>query len=202
MTASHHVDLEFDPLQELLFDPTIRPERVSPVNLRALSAFQRALLVIDGTVTKFIEAYQMEPVDVSRLSQRPSVLPAEDTRLEAGAGEPVILREVLLTGRFSRTVYAYAISLLVPGRLPEQLTGALDIDGTSLGRVLLGQRLETRREVLWFGREQLDDLPEAVRHHTGDDFVSRTYRIIAGGLPIILISEKFPLGKDGFPAHD
>ena len=202
MTASHRLDLDFDPLQELLLDPTIRPERVSPVNLRALSAFQRALLVIDGTVTKFIEAYQMEPVDVSRLSQRPSVLPAEDIRLEAGAGESVIVREVLLTGRFSRTVYAYAISLLVPGRLPEQLTGALDIDGTSLGRVLLGQRLETRREVLWFGREQLDDLPEAVRHHTGDEFVSRTYRIIAGGLPIILISEKFPLGKDGFPAHD
>ena len=202
MTASHRVELDFDPLRELLFDPTIRPERVSPVNLRALSPFQRALLVIDGTVTKFIEAYQMEPVDVTRLSQRPSVLHSEDTRLEAATGESVIVREVLLTGRYSRTVYAYAISRLVPGRLPDELASELDIDGSSLGRILLGQRLETRREVLWFGRELLDDLPEAVRLRTGDEFVSRTYRIIAGGLPIMLISEKFPLGKDGFPAHD
>lgn len=202
MTASHRVELDFDPLRELLVDPTMGPERVSPVNLRALSPFQRALLVIDGTVTKFIEAYQMEPVDVTRLSQRTSVLPSEDTRLEAAAGESVIVREVVLTGRYSRTVYAYAISLLVPVRLPEQLTGELHVDGTSLGRILLEHRLETRREVLWFGRELLEDLPEAVRHHTGDEFVSRTYRIIAGGLPIMLISEKFPLGKDGFPAHD
>jgi chorismate-pyruvate lyase len=202
MTTSHRLDLDFDPLRELLIDPTLRPERVSPVNLRALTPFQRALLVIDGTVTKFIEAHQMEPVDVTRLSQRSSVLPSEDSRLEAAAGESVIVREVLLTGRYSRTVYAYAISLLVPGRLPEQLAGEVQIDGASLGRILLGHRLETRREVLWFGREQLDDLPEAVRQHTGDEFVSRTYRIIAGGLPVLLISEKFPLGKDSFPAHD
>lgn len=202
MTASQRMDLDFDPLRELLVDPTLRPERVSPVNLRALSPFQRALLVIDGTVTKFIEAYKMEPVDVTKLSQRPSVLPSHDTRLEADAGESVIVREVFLTGRYSRSVYAYAISLLVPGRLPEELTGDLHVDGTSLGRILLGHRLETRREVLWFGREQLDDLPEAVRQHTGDEFVSRTYRIIAGGLPIILISEKFPLGKEGFPSHE
>jgi chorismate-pyruvate lyase len=202
MTTSHRVELDFDPLRELLVDPNIRPERVSPVNLRALSPFQRALLVIDGTVTKFIEAYQMEPVDVTKLSQRQSVLPSQDTRLEAEAGESVIVREVLLTGKYSRTVYAYAISLLVPSRLPEELTGELHLDGTSLGRILLGHRLETRREVLWFGREQLVDLPEAVRQRTGDEFVSRTYRIIAGGHPIILISEKFPLEKEGFPSHD
>ena len=59
----------FDPVEELLTAQADRAPGVSPVNLRTLSPFQRALLVIDGTVTKFIEAYTMEPVAVVRLSQ-------------------------------------------------------------------------------------------------------------------------------------
>jgi hypothetical protein len=54
----------FNPLKDLFAAQSSKPETLREVNLRALSPFQRALLVIDGTVTKFIEAYTMEPVEI------------------------------------------------------------------------------------------------------------------------------------------
>ncbi len=61
-----------------------------------------------------------------------------------------------------------------------------------IGQVLLDSQIENRREILWCSREQIADLPEAIRCLTGADFISRTYRIIAGGQPVMLINEKFP----------
>ena len=69
----------------------------------------------------------------------------------------------------------------------------LDVEPAGLGRILLNSQLENRREVLWYGREQMADLPEAISVLTGHDFLSRTYRIIVGGQPMMLISEKFPM---------
>ncbi len=66
------------------------------------------------------------------------------------------------------------------------------MEPAGLGRILLNSQLENRREVLWYGREQVADLPEAIEVYTGNDFISRTYRIIVGNQPIMLINEKFP----------
>ena len=49
----------FDPLTDILVAQTSKPEGLKPLNFRTLNPFQRALMVIDGTVTKFIEAYTM-----------------------------------------------------------------------------------------------------------------------------------------------
>lgn len=50
----------FDPFADLLSAQASRPLELRPVNLRTLTPFQRALVSIDGTVTKFIEAYTLE----------------------------------------------------------------------------------------------------------------------------------------------
>ena len=200
MIAPQHA-VRFDPLKDLLVAQSAPPANVMPVNLRALTPFQRALLVIDGTVTKFLEAYTMEPVAVVRISQESRSLPIEDHWLEAAAGEAVLVRQVLLKGESSGTIYAYAVSVLVPARLPDELMSGLEDLDSSLGRALLTHRLESRREVLWFGRERLQDVPDPVKEWAGVDFVSRTYRIISGGLPIMLISERFPAGREGLPSH-
>ena len=78
----------------------------------------------------------------------------------------------------------------------------LQDENGSLGRILLDHRLETRRDVLWYGREPLQDLPDAIRHLVGRDVISRTYRIILGGQPVMLINEKFPAGPDPLPSLD
>ena len=68
-----------------------------------------------------------------------------------------------------------------------------DQEPAGIGRVLLNSQIENRREILWYGREQIANLPEAIKRCTGSDFISRTYRIIADGQPVMLINEKFPV---------
>ena len=192
----------FDPLHALMRAQPERPPQLAAVNLRVLTPFQRALLVIDGTVTKFIEAYVMEPVDIRRIAQDRRVLPTDHPWLDAVAGTELSVRQVLIEGRYSRRPYVYAVSLVVPDRLPDDARRRLEVDGSGIGRVLGETRTETRREILWYGREHAADVPEDVARHTGGEFVSRTYRIITGGRPIALINEKFPLEIDRQPAHE
>lgn len=192
----------FDPLSDLFVAQLARPMQLGVVNLRALTPFQRALLVIDGTVTKFIEAYTLEPVQTVHLGQETRPLTSDQPWLEAEQGTEVLARRVFLEGRYTRTVYAYAVSLVVPDRLPEAARESLKEDAGSLGRILLSAQLETRREVLWYGREHLSDVPDPIRRLEGVPAISRTYRIISRGRPLMLINEKFPSSPDRLPSRD
>jgi chorismate-pyruvate lyase len=172
--------------------PCTAARSISQLEWRTLTPFQRALLALDGTVTKFIEAYTLESIEVVRLQQQTQVLSTPHTWLKTPPDTEVIARQVLLRGRYSSTIYTYAVSLLVSARLPADLLRDLNIEPGGLGQVLLNSQVENRREILWCSREQIADLPEAIRCLTGADFISRTYRIIAGGQPVMLINEKFP----------
>ena len=183
----------FDPFADLMVMQEAKPRHWQAVDLRMLTPFQRALLSMDGTVTKFIEAYALEPIRIIRLRQEEKMLMADHPWLSATTGTTVIARQVLLRGKYSATIYAYAVSLLIANRLPADVVRGLDVEPAGLGRILLNSQLENRREVLWYGREQMADLPEAISVLTGHDFLSRTYRIIVGGQPMMLISEKFPM---------
>ncbi len=191
----------YDPLIDLPTAQREKPAELGPVNLRTLTPFQRALLVIDGTVTKFIEAYTMEPVEVVRLAQRDVSLEQDHRWLEAPSGTVVAAREAVLRGKYSHTFYAYARSWIVPERLSPEVAERIQVDGEGLDRILNDQDTETRREVLWYGRERMTDLPPVVMRATGGEFISRTYRIIARKRPIMLITEKFPMSADELPAH-
>ena len=187
----------FDPFQELLQNPEVRSLTLRKIDLRTLTPFQRTLLAIDGTVTKYLETYTLEPIEVVRLRQETQILRDPHAWLETPPETEVLAREVLLRGAYSATVYAYAVSLLVPARLPEALLQSLEEEPGGIGRALLGSRIENRRELLWYGREQASRLPEDIRALTGDDFLSRAYCIIVGGRPVMLINEKFPVHVDG-----
>ena len=192
----------FDPLSDLFVAQFAKPAQFSQVNLRALRPFQRALLVIDGTVTKFIEAYTMEPVETIRVAQERQRLSSDQPWLEAQKGTEVLARSVYLEGKYTHSAYAYATSLVVPDRLPLPVREALLDDTGSLGRILLGAKLETRREVLWYGREQPGGVPASVPKLGDAPTISRTYRIITGGSPVMLINEKFPANLDRLPSRD
>ena len=183
----------FDPLSDLLVAQVEKPAHLKDINLRTLTPYQRALLTIDGTVTKFIEAYVMEPVMVKLIEQDTRKLQAGHPWLDVDAGTSVITREVVLEGKYSKTLHAYAVSLLVHDQLPEKVREDLKVHPQGIGRVLIENKLETRREVLWYGRESLDELPDQVKQRSDGRFISRTYRVICRGNPFMLINEKFPL---------
>ena len=180
-------------INRLFMAQDARPEELEPVQMEGLSPFQRVLLVTDGTVTQVLEARMGEPVDVVRLDQRERRLTADHPWLEAGLGEPVIDRQVLLKGNHTGEVYIFAISALLPRRLPEEVQADLARPGAGLGRVLARSRLETHRERLWYGAERVERDSEVGRHFSAELLLSRTYRILAGGRPLMLITEKFPL---------
>lgn len=192
---------DFNPMEDLLTAQFALPADLRELNLRTLTPFQRALMVIDGTVTKFIEAYTMEQIEIVRLGQEIRPLAVDNQWLEAEKGSSVLMRQVLLRGKGSYTCYAYAPSLIILDRLPQFIKEGLDLEGGGIGRILYGSRWETHRELLWWGKETLKNVPDAIRNMAGVEALSRTYRIIAGGKPIMLINEKFPVHGDAMPAH-
>lgn len=193
--------ISFDPLSGLQTVPSARPPDLGTVNFRVLSPFQRSLLVIDGTVTKFIEAFTLEPVEIIRLAQVSRQLRRDHRWLATPSGTSVIDREVLIRGKYSRNLHVYAVSLVVPNRLPEGVANSLETEGAGLGRLLNENGLETRREILWFGRRDLNRPPRAHPQLAGKEFFSRTYRIISGTQPVAFIEENFPADRDEAPSH-
>ncbi|MYK23995.1 DUF98 domain-containing protein [Candidatus Poribacteria bacterium] len=173
-----------------------KPATLREISLARLTPFQRGLIVTDGTVTRFIEAYTFAPVEVVLLHQKKQTLSSDHDWLQLPTGEEVISRQITLQSPQEKTaspiIYTYADSLIVPKRLPKSILEGLGSDTQGLGRLLQHSGLETRRELLWCGIETLIDLPPAIAHLEGESFISRAYLVFANQEPLILINEKFP----------
>ena len=187
-------------MKDLFVAQFAKPPDLEEMNLSQLTPFQRALLVIDGTVTRFIEAYTFSPVEVVLLHQETQTLPTDDAWLDAEKGTEVVARQVMLqTGQRDGqqpTVHAYATSIIVLNRIPKTVREGLTFKGQGLGQLLQRSGLETRRDLLWWGIKHPKDLPERLLHLQGKPFLSRTYRIVADGHSLMLINEQVPI--DGY----
>ena len=183
-------------MKDLFVAQPAKPSDLEEINLSELTPFQRALLVIDGTVTQFIEAYTFSPIEVALLHQEKQTLPTDHVWLDTEKGTEVVFRQVVLQTEQmdgqQPTVHAYAISLIVPDRIPQTIREGLTVKGQGLGQLLQRSGLETRRDLLWWGLKRPKDLPEVLLHLEGKPFLSRTYRVVADGHPIMLISEQSP----------
>ena len=173
-----------------------KPATLKEINFAGLTPFQRGLVVTDGTVTQFIEAYTLVPVEVLLLHQKKQPLFTENRWLQLPAGEEVISRQVILQTyqetESSPLIHTYADSLIALKRLPKPILEGLESNKQGLGRLLQHSGLETRRELLWCGIETLKGLPSAIAHLEGETFISRTYLVLSNQEPLMLINEKFP----------
>jgi chorismate-pyruvate lyase len=191
----------YDPLANIFVAQQHRPSGLIDLNLRTLSPVERALLVIDGTVTRFLEAYMMEPIDIVRLGETREILMRPHIWLDLPKGEKVVSRRVLLRGKYSDRVYASAASLVVPGRVKKAVQPVKAHIPEGLGRMLLNGRTEQYRELLWYGKEVANDLPGEMRSLTSECSMVRTYRIIVNAEPAMMITEWFELGNEILPAQ-
>lgn len=158
----------------------------------ATNVVQRILLVTDGTVTNILEAYAHERIGVVKLRQATERAASAAADLEVRESDEILCREVLLRGRRSGRTFVYALSQIIPGRLDTAMRRSLLESVKPIGRLLEERRIETFREFI-------DARPEraggrGVHFGIGPDapMISRTYRIIARGRPMMLITEKFP----------
>ena len=184
-------------VKELFIAQSERPAALKDINLTRLSPFHRALLVADGTVTRFIEGYRLTPVQVVLLYQARRQLHNIHNWLEMQTGGNIIAREVVLqtpsTENQTPKIHAYAVSQIVHERLPQSVVEGLDAGLHGLGVLLHRSQLETRRDLLWWGVERVTGLPSTIAYYEGTPFLSRTYRVVADKKPLMLITEKFPL---------
>ena len=166
--------------------------RQSSLDPKALSPFQRILLTTDGTVTEILEAQMFESMKVVKLYEE--LIPANKDipYLEIDEGTEVIARKILLRGKCSHKNYIYAESVLVPGRLSDDMREALLTTRKPIGLLILESRTESFREILSCKREPMGEVAQYYDLPEDAPLISRTYRIFAGGQPIMLITEKFP----------
>lgn len=154
------------------------------LHMERLPPFLRTLLVADGTVTKSLEAYFWERVEVENLGQAPLTLPHDLPALDLKQGETVLERHVRLIGAESGRVYARAHSFIKSAVLPQRLRDDLEQGRIGIGELLRERGLETYREILDVGNQAQSDQHE--------EAIYRTYRIVIHHHPAILITETFP----------
>jgi chorismate-pyruvate lyase len=169
-----------------------RSLRGSPIDPSQLTSFQRILLTTDGMVTEMLEANYWERMVVERLFQEDYALEHEIPDLECKPGEHVLDRRILLRGRMSHLARLYAESFIVRDRLPKPLREGLVNSSKPIGLLILENRLETFREIIGCVREEAGDLAVHFGIEPSDYLISRLYRVLAHGQPIMLITEKFP----------
>jgi chorismate-pyruvate lyase len=182
----------YDPIRGFLPEDETGFVPHNNIQFQAVDPFLRVLLVTDGTVTKFLEAYLWEPISVERCLQEETFLKQNEPLLGVKKEESVILRRILLRGVRTGKVYTFAESLIRIHLLEQGIQKDLLEGRLGIGELLRDRRLETYREILEFGREKAGE--EASSYFgikSEDPIYYRRYRITIKGLPVILITEKF-----------
>jgi chorismate-pyruvate lyase len=171
------------------------PDDVEAVELPRLNSFLRGLLLLDGTVSRALEAETLHPVEVEPVGQEECEPPAAVAApLGLSAGERCLRRRVVM--RIANPAPSvWAESYVVPDRLPEAFLKALTGNSQGIGGSLQQLRLESARELLWFGLATPPPWSEQAGAPAGT--LRRAYLIVTGGQPALLITEDFALQENG-----
>ena len=180
---------EFDPFAGVFVAQKERPGYLQDVDFRELTSFERTWLVIDGTVTRFLEGQKVEPIDIIECEWSKETLTKDHIWLDAPKGSVVASRRVLLRGGHSGHIHASADSLLILKRVEDAVGRPVDRIPEGLGRMLSSGRTEQYRELLWYGKETASDLPNEIRNLASECCLSRTYRIMLNKKPAMIITE-------------
>ena len=162
-----------------------------------LSPVQKILLGTDGSVTQLLEAITGHPVTIRTLVQE--IVPADAAaakNLDIPVGERVNHRIVELRDAGSGDVLIYAVSETPLSRLPPEFRDDLMRADIPIGKIISRHNIEARREILSTAVAPADSTTGRIFPVLrGEPLLSREYRIIHGGEPLIFITEQFPYNR-------
>lgn len=164
---------------------TIINPRQQRLNVEQLPPILRTLLITDGTVTKVLEAYYWEPVNVEAVDQHLETASSDIENLGIQPGERILRRQVILHGSVSGDSYALAESIIRTSVLPAEITTELIEGRIGIGQLLRTKGLETFREII--------DLFEETATESHEKYIARTYRIYLHDVPAMTVTERFPV---------
>ena len=162
--------------------------------LGRLSPVQKMLLGTDGSVTNLLEVVTESPVEIETLVQR--VVPADEAvarELQINPGEEVNYRVVLLKRADSHEALVYAISQTPLKRLDASIKEDLTKADIPIGVILKKHCIESRRDIT-----SAEILPASQEHcrafgvFSREIMLTRSYKIIRHGEPLMAIKETFP----------
>jgi beta-ribofuranosylaminobenzene 5'-phosphate synthase len=166
-------------------------------NVGHLSPVQKILLGTDGSVTQLLEAVTGHTVSITTLVQE--IVPADAAvaeRLNIKNGEPVNHRIVELRDADTNEVLIYAASQTPLSRLPPEFKDDLMRADIPIGKIIKRHRIEARREILNAGVSPApDSIGRIFSICRSEPLLSRQYRIIHEGEPLIYIEEQFPYNR-------
>lgn len=170
-----------------------RPSHLGDIDLGAMDASLRNLLFTDGTVTRTLEVQALARVFVEVVSQRKCPASGQiANHLYVPDDMEAVQRRVIIGTDASTMPVIWAESHIVPSRLPAGFLRVLDDAPDGIGESLQQVKLESWRELLWFGLDSAPGwsglLPEAE-----PTVLKRLYRVIAEEKPALLISESFAI---------
>jgi len=163
--------------------------RISPV--------QKFLLGTDGSVTQLLESVTGKRVVIRTLVQK--IIAADSTvagNLSIAEGDPVNFRVVEITTEDNGSVLIHAVSHTPIARLSPEFRDDLMRADIPIGRIISQHHIEARREIL--SARVLPATEEAGRIFSicrNEPLLSRQYRIIHAGAPLIFIEEQFPYNR-------
>ncbi len=160
----------------------------------SLSPVQKMLLGTDGSVTGLLQVVTGSHIEIETLMQK--VVPAEESiaaELSVAEGELVNHRIVKLKRADTGETLVYAISHTPLKRLEPSFKDDLIRADIPIGAILKKHRIESRREITAAGFCRADqEMSRIFRTLPRELMLSRSYKIIRQGEPLIAISETFP----------
>ena len=170
-----------------------RPAHVGAVDFADLPVALRLLLNTDGTLLTALEAYQLGPVRADVAVMEELVLDETHARwLHSSPGATGVHRRSALRAVGSGRLLVQADVVLLPYRLPMSFLSVLAESGKGLGEAFDRLRVQTGRDLLWFGRAPLAGLSDGDRVFAGATGVARCYRLVVGSTPVCTVQETFP----------
>ena len=152
----------------------------------------RILATTDGTIATILEAYVGEAVRVVKISQAFEAGDSQSPLLPIRPEERVLRRSVVLRGRRTGLNFLYADCIVRADCLPPEILKALVSTDQPMRRIFTEARIGTFEEMVGAGREPAG---ACARHFDVAPTASpiwRSYRILLGQEPVIVISERFP----------
>lgn len=170
-----------------------RPSHLDDIELVEMDPTLRNLLFTDGTVTRTLEVQALSQVSVDVVAQSPAFASGSVAScLEVPDGMESIQRRVIIGTHGSPLPAIWAESYIVPSRLPTGFLGLLEDTPDGIGESLQRVKLESWREMLWFGLDSAPSWSELIPE-SEPTILTRLYRVIIQGRPALLIQESFAI---------
>jgi beta-ribofuranosylaminobenzene 5'-phosphate synthase len=162
-----------------------------------LSPTQKILLGTDGSVTSLLEVITGSPVEIETLVQK--VVAADEAvakELMVNPGELINYRVVKLKNAKTGETLIYAVSHAPLKRLDIGFREDMIRADIPIGVILKKHRIESRREITNTGFFEADhEHSQIFNIFPRELMLSRDYKIIRHGEPLIAIKEAFPYNR-------